>query len=529
MSRGPFQIVLLAPPGYAHVAAFREIAETLHHGLRRLGEDAPIVLNRIDPGRRPIVLGANLLPYLPQAPWLPPETIVYNLEQLIDGSHLVNDALLAALRRHEVWDYSERNIAWLAQRGIAARRLPIAYAPELSRIAPADEQDKDIDVLFYGSLNPRREAVLNALRAAGATVAALFGVYGAERDALIARSRLVLNVHRNDARVFELVRVSYLLANGCAVVAEGDAETELAADLREGLALAPYDGLVERCLALLRDEAGRAALGRRGFAAMRRRDAAALLKPLLAAPAGSPPAPVWHSLSHSDPAVTPYHQIARQQLVDLIDRPPRLMLDVGCGAGASSALVKSRFPAARAWGIEPHRGAAAQAAGRLDRVFTGLLEEVDFARAGLAPGAIDTVLLADVLEHMVDPWDALRRLRPWLAADARLLVSLPNARNLGLLNRMAEGRFQYEAMGILDVTHLRFFALADARRMVEETGYKVRSVHHALDPSLAEAYGRCNGRAPLDIGFGRLTVRANDNGEINEFFSLQHYLVLEPA
>ena len=46
-----------------------------------------------------------------------------------------------------------------------------------------------------------------------------YGVYGAERDRLIARSRLVLNVHYFPTHIFEMIRVSYLLANRTAVVA----------------------------------------------------------------------------------------------------------------------------------------------------------------------------------------------------------------------------------------------------------------------------------------------------------------------
>ena len=86
--------------------------------------------------------------------------------------------------------------------------------PELTRIDR--RRDPDLDVLFFGSLNPRRIAVIESLRAAGLRAEAVFGVYGEPRDDLIARAEAILNVHYYEAKVLEMVRLSYLLANAAA-------------------------------------------------------------------------------------------------------------------------------------------------------------------------------------------------------------------------------------------------------------------------------------------------------------------------
>ena len=54
-----------------------------------------------------------------------------------------------------------------------------------------------------------------------------FNAYGGKRDALIARAKVVLNIHYYAAQVFEIVRVSYLLANSKAVVTEIGPDTDL--------------------------------------------------------------------------------------------------------------------------------------------------------------------------------------------------------------------------------------------------------------------------------------------------------------
>jgi hypothetical protein len=107
-----------------------------------------------------------------------------------------------------------------------------------------------------------------ALQNTGLNVAVLFGVYGEERDAVIARSKLVINIHHFEAQVFEIVRISYLLANRVCVVTEGHDDDPDMAPYAEGLAFAPYDGLVARCLALLADQGERDLIAEKGFEIM---------------------------------------------------------------------------------------------------------------------------------------------------------------------------------------------------------------------------------------------------------------------
>ena len=256
-----FHLLHVRPPGYAHTEALTELAETVAFGLRRLGMRA---FYREPPPPQPartIVIGAHLLDER-QLQALPRHAILYNSEQIQDGSPWLGGPYFRALMRHSVWDYSAETVRRLATLGACgARYVPVGYVPELVRIPPLREE---IDVLFYGSVNPRRQQILDALRARGLNVAALFGVYGEERDRAIGHARVVLSVHYYAAKIFEIVRVSYLLANARAVVAECGPETSVEEDLREALCGVPYEGLVDACVELVRDGAKRAALGARG-------------------------------------------------------------------------------------------------------------------------------------------------------------------------------------------------------------------------------------------------------------------------
>ena len=230
-----------------HHQCFQEVAETIAKGLYELGAgDGEVRLGRYHGSATNIVLGWNLLPWTPEKP--PLGSILYNLEQVSPESQWFQFSNLALLRAFSVLDYSPRNILALAEMGIVAKLLPVGYHPVLTRGWP--EVEKDVDVLFVGSENERRTRVLNGLSEKGLRVESLFGVYGRERDQWFNRAKIVLNMHYYDAKVFEVVRCSYLLANKCFVVSEtGDPEGE--APFADSILLCPYEELVDACVRAL--------------------------------------------------------------------------------------------------------------------------------------------------------------------------------------------------------------------------------------------------------------------------------------
>src|SRR5215831_15860947 len=169
MSSGAFSIWIVTPAGYPHSRCFEEVALSLQAAFAALGFEVPIVA---DPARvrgRTVVLGANLLPAASIA--VPPGVILYNLEQIQQDSGWLKTGYVELLRRHPVWDYSERNIAALETLyGVSGATLcGIGYMPVLSRIP---ETDEDIDVLFVGSMNERRKEVLEDIGDLGINVSA---------------------------------------------------------------------------------------------------------------------------------------------------------------------------------------------------------------------------------------------------------------------------------------------------------------------------------------------------------------------
>ena len=275
-----FAVTVPRPEGYVHSHAFDDVATAVADGLRELGHDVLETSSVNVPCRQHIVFGATLL-----GPWqsqsLAADAILYNLEQIERGSEWCSDAYLELLAAHRVWDYSQSNAQALAELGIQVERVvPIGWAGELERVKPA--QRRDIDVAFFGSMCSRRGDVLKAMSTIGLRTRAFFGVYGAERDAILARSHLVLNVHMFEAKVLEAVRITYLLGNGCTVLSERGANPDEDAPYEAAVGFADYEYLPAAALTLLCDEKLRHQLAVEGRKLMRRRPMRDYLREALA-------------------------------------------------------------------------------------------------------------------------------------------------------------------------------------------------------------------------------------------------------
>lgn len=269
-----FAVSIISPPDYLHSEAFREIGETVHYALLEMGYDSILTCRTDIPERQHIILGSNLLPFYHTN--LSSHSILYNLEQIYPGSPWLQPDLLDILRQYHLWDYSQSNIEQLAHLGITSvQYVPIGYISQLTRIYQTEE---DIDVLFYGSLNERRWHIIQSLKAHGVKAEAVFGVYGNERDQLIARSKIVLNVHFYEAKVLEAVRVSYLLANQRFVISERGSNPVEEAAFSAGVVFADYDDLVKTCLDFLSSSEDRKRIAEAGFKLMRQRSETDYLK-----------------------------------------------------------------------------------------------------------------------------------------------------------------------------------------------------------------------------------------------------------
>lgn len=203
-----------------------------------------------------------------------------------------------------------------------------------------------------------------------------------------------------------------------------------------------------------------------------------------------------------------YGRKSRDSVVNLLAPPLGVVLDVGCGEGASAEGLRARG-ATRLAGVELSADFAEGARQVYDEVVVGSVED-DLLPWG--PESFDVVLCYDVLEHLYDPWRVLRTLCHLLRPTGRLHISVPNARHKDVwLPLVFRGTFNYQSAGLMDVTHIRFFTLKDIVKAVEAAGYQVIS---------------CTGQPPGSKK--RRAAYAVTRGSAAQFVTTQWYVLARP-
>ena len=241
-----YRICLILPEDNPHSLCFREIGLLLLDALKSNGLECDFTFNKMDQYKINIILGYHLLTYSPALNIY--NYIPYQLEQLHSNEYPFTPNMENILRHAQVvWDYSEKNIAFLKEKGIEAKLLIPGYHEELELIKPAP--NKSIDILFYGSIGERRKAILEKLSEMY-KVKVLFGLYGVKRDKWISRSKIILNLHHYSTQIFEAVRISYLLNNRCFVLSEDSIDYPYK---EVDLPLVSYENLVESCIHYLKN------------------------------------------------------------------------------------------------------------------------------------------------------------------------------------------------------------------------------------------------------------------------------------
>jgi 2-polyprenyl-3-methyl-5-hydroxy-6-metoxy-1,4-benzoquinol methylase len=157
-------------------------------------------------------------------------------------------------------------------------------------------------------------------------------------------------------------------------------------------------------------------------------------------------------------------------LLEIMGRLNGAVLDVGCGVGLWAPELR-RQGATQLTGIDSSLLAAALARDRYDHIVAAPIESLELDDLGGKP--FEHVVAADVLEHLVDPWAALRLFHDWTRVGAQLAVSVPNLRYYKVsLALVMGGRFEYEPSGVMDWTHLRWFTKRSLSHSLAHSGWR---------------------------------------------------------
>lgn len=149
--------------------------------------------------------------------------VVYQLEPLTSNHYWydANKIIERICDADEVWDYDLDNLEVLKQNGISAKFKPFVYAESLKRIQ--NQEEPDIDVLFYGSLTDSRLKILSDIseRTLYTPFMILTHTDGVQLDEYIGRSKIIIDLHtEGDNDIQKQSRIYYALINNKCVISQ---------------------------------------------------------------------------------------------------------------------------------------------------------------------------------------------------------------------------------------------------------------------------------------------------------------------
>jgi 2-polyprenyl-3-methyl-5-hydroxy-6-metoxy-1,4-benzoquinol methylase len=158
----------------------------------------------------------------------------------------------------------------------------------------------------------------------------------------------------------------------------------------------------------------------------------------------------------------------RPEMAQFLPNEYSKVLEIGCHVGNFVQFVRKPC---EYWGVEPFEEAAKVAKTKMDKVLVGLYDDI---ANEIPDNYFDAVIANDVIEHLEQPWNFLQSVKKKMAANASIVLSIPNVRYYGNLRELLiHKEWKYVDCGILDITHLRFFTEKSIVRLMNDNGFEI--------------------------------------------------------
>ena len=169
-----------------------------------------------------------------------------------------------------------------------------------------------------------------------------------------------------------------------------------------------------------------------------------------------------------DKKLPKYKNYLNPYLIKYIPDKSRV-LDIGCSNGFQGKYLRKKKNCI-VYGIDISPQAIKKAQQNLDKA-----EVMDISKDKFpfSKEKFDVIVFSDILEHLAWPEKILKKLKKYLKKDGLIVAAIPNVANLKIRLRLLLGKWDYQELGILDKTHLRFFTQKTTRQLFENCGLKI--------------------------------------------------------
>jgi O-antigen biosynthesis protein len=156
-------------------------------------------------------------------------------------------------------------------------------------------------------------------------------------------------------------------------------------------------------------------------------------------------------------------------IVELVGSDKRV-LDVATSTEQVAKLLGER--GCKVTRIEVDLETARQVEEYCETVIIGDVESLDLGNE-LDDEHFDVIILGDMLEHLKDPLQTLRRLNPFLRAAGYVVASVRNMAHGSVRLALMQGKLHHPSLGLVDDLHLRFFTRESAEQLFKDAGFLI--------------------------------------------------------
>lgn len=191
------------------------------------------------------------------------------------------------------------------------------------------------------------------------------------------------------------------------------------------------------------------------------------------------------------------------------------ILEFGCSDGQLARYVKDN-KSCTVFGIDISNEAVKAA---MPYLSGGLVADIerDGWEEKLSGMEFDVILFSDVLEHLKNPEEVLKKAVNFLKPDGRVIFSIPNIAHGDIILKLLNQRFDYSELGLLDNTHIHFFGKKNLTEFCENSGLFLKD--------LFATYAAVNTTEQKDEGaseFDKNFVASHDYTNVYQFVCLAY-------
>ncbi|MGB8193510.1 MAG: class I SAM-dependent methyltransferase [Chitinophagaceae bacterium] len=180
-----------------------------------------------------------------------------------------------------------------------------------------------------------------------------------------------------------------------------------------------------------------------------------------------------------------YANQGNPEVEGLLDKDSKYVLDVGCGAGSLAAVLQAKGMIVDGITISSEEINAARPYLR-----NAYLQNLENGLPADVAGGYDAVICSHVLEHICYPDKLLKDIKAALRPGGSLIVALPNIMHYKSRMQLINGNFKYQAQGLWDYTHFRWYTFKTAIKLLESHGFVVEHASVSGDMPFSSVFSK---------------------------------------